>query len=709
MQPGIAPPLSLLPPLRQELALHPGPDAPDGSPTWTLHDPVVNRFFQLGWPAFEILSRWSLGRVSDLLAAVARETTLSLGLQDVEGLFQFLAQHHLLVARGMADTERLARAAASARLSKPMWLLKHYLFFRLPLVRPMPFLRAFMPRLKGVYTPGFWWLMLAVALAGLYGVSLQWDSFIGTFSGYGDWQGLLSIGLALSAAKVAHELGHAFTAYRHGCRVPHMGVAFMVMVPMLYTDTNEAWKLPSRRARLQIGAAGMAAELVLAACATLLWLFLPDGPLRAGVFLLATSTWLITLAINLSPFMRFDGYFLLSDAVNMPNLHERAFALGRWRLREALFGWGEPPSEDFTPRRRRLLIAFAYATWAYRLVLFLGIALLVYHLFFKALGLFLLAVELAWFIAWPIQREIKAWAAQRGRMRWNRPMRRTLLLMAGALAVLCVPWPRGVEAPAVLMAQHAQWLYAPVPAQLREIGVKHGEAVQAAQLLLQLDSAEWRHQLGQAQAREEQLRWQVQQQAFDGRLQGRGEALRQEWDASRAEVAGLLAMGRQLQVKAGFAGRVVGLNPALQPGAWLSRGERLVQVADPRGVRVETYVAEGALPRLEAGMDARFIADEPGLPRVDCEVESIDRIAVPQLDHPALASPHGGPIPATLGQDGRAVPHEARFRVRLHRCQGVEGTPRERLGSATIGRAPRSLAGDWLRGALAVFQRESGL
>ena len=91
---------------------------------------------------------------------------------------------------------------------------------------------------------------------------------------------------------VLHEMGHALTARHFGCRVPAMGVAFLVMVPVLYTDTNDAWKLQSRRARLLIGAAGMLAELTLAVWATLLWCFLPDGPLRAGVFLLASTTWI---------------------------------------------------------------------------------------------------------------------------------------------------------------------------------------------------------------------------------------------------------------------------------------------------------------------------------------------------------------------------------------------------------------------------------
>ena len=141
-------------------------------------------------------------------------------------------------------------------------------------------------------------------------------------------------------------------------------------------------------------------------------------------FLLATTTWVSTVLINASPFMRFDGYFLLSDFLQMPNLHARAFALARWDLRERLFALGEPAPEHF-PAARRGLILFAWATWIYRLVLFLGIAALVYHFFIKALGIFLFLVEIVWFIARPLWSEIGAWR-QRGaaiggsrRARWS--------------------------------------------------------------------------------------------------------------------------------------------------------------------------------------------------------------------------------------------------------------------------------------------------
>jgi putative peptide zinc metalloprotease protein len=698
-----------LPALRQELALHAGPADSNGVPTWTLHDPSDNRFFQLSWPAFEILVRWPLGNAQALLAAIEQETTLQVGEEDIADLLAFLTHHNLLAASSAQDSTRLAHVAAASRMSNAMWLLKHYLFFRVPLVRPMPFLRAVLPHISWFFTPTFWRVMLGVALLGLYFVSQQWDSFTGTFAAYSGWQGLLGIGVALSVAKVAHELGHAFTAYRHGCRVPHMGAAFLVMVPVLYTDTNEAWKLQSRRQRLQIGVAGMAAEVALAACATLLWNFLPDGALRAGVFLLATSTWLITLAINTSPFMRFDGYFLLSDLLDMPNLHERTFALARWRMREWLFAWGDEAPEAFSPNRQRFLIAFAYAIWIYRLVLFLGIAFLVYHLFFKALGIVLLGVELGWFIAYPIVREIAVWWRRRHELQWNRSTRRSSVLALFFIAIVIIPWPRGESAPAVLGAVQAQWLYAPAAAQVSKVHAVVGQTVKAGDTLVELDSPELRNQLGIAEARERQLRWQVQQQSFNEQTQQRGATVQQTLDAARTEVAGLQSLTDQLQLRANFDGKVVADNPALQPGAWIPRGEKIMQIANPRGIKVDAYVDEQAFAQIRSGASARFVADQPGLPHISCAVEDLDRIALGDLEQVALTSPYGGPIAAKRGNDGYIVPLEATFRVRLNRCDGMPGTQTEIIGSAIIGNSHQSFLGEWLRRIFAAVQREGGL
>ncbi|UXY15307.1 HlyD family efflux transporter periplasmic adaptor subunit [Chitiniphilus purpureus] len=698
-----------LPPLRQELSLHPGPVDPYGAPTWTLHDPAANRFYQLSWPAFEILSRWHRGDAAQVLAAVNAETTLQVGADDLEDLYRLLAGHHLLVGHDAAYTGRLAESAAAQRMSKTMWLLKHYLFFRVPLLRPMPLLKRLAPRLEWAFTPACWYALAAIAVFGLYLASRRWDEFTHTFSAYAGPEGLLGIGIALSFAKVLHEFGHALTAYRCGCRVPTMGVAFLVMWPVLYTDTNEAWKLRRRGERLRIGAAGMLSELALAALATLAWSFLPDGPLRSAAFLLATSTWLLTLAINASPFMRFDGYFLLSDWLEMPNLHERAFALARWRLREALFGLGEAPPESFTPGRQRFLLAFAFATWLYRLVLFFGIALMVYHLFFKALGLLLMVIELGWFIVLPIWRELRVWWSRRAALRWHRQTLRTAAVLALLALLVLVPWQGTVRAPAVLTAVRNQSLYAAQAGRIVGDAAREGQRVRAGERLATLVSPELEFRLRMAQAQEQALRWQVEQQPFATELQEAGDVLRRRWAGAREAVHGLIAQRRQLEVRAPFDGTVVETNAFLAPGAWLARGEKLFQIVGAEGgLKVEAFVGERDHALLDRSQGGRFIADLPEAGTLRCSRAEPDEVNMTVLPQPYLASSHGGRLPVVRNDRQELVPLQTTFRVRLTQC-GHAAVAGELPGVAILVRERHSLAQSAWTALLDLLQRERGL
>ena len=675
-----------------------------------LHDPAGNRFFQIGWPAFEMLSRWPLDDPEAIVASVNAETTLRLTMDDFESLVRMLHHQHLLVAASPADTGRLAHAAAAHKLSHAMWLLKHYLMIRVPLWRPMPFLRRFARYADIAYRPAFWIVVGLMAATGLVLVSRRWDEFIHTFHGYADLRGLIAIGAAIGCAKVLHEFGHAFTAHRYGCRVPTMGIALLVMVPVLYTDTTEAWKVPGRAERLRIGAAGMLTELALAALATLAWSVLPDGPLRAGAFLLATTTWIGTLTINASPFMRFDGYFLLSDWLDMPNLHDRAFAFGRWWMRERLFGFGDPQPEPCAPKRRRFLIAFSFATWLYRLVVFFSIALVVYHAFFKALGLMLFFVEFGWFIVRPIGREIAACWHRRADLRWRRETRRTAIVGALLLGFLVLPWHGGVGAPAVLGPLRAQGLYAPEAAYVTGDATiaRDGQRVHAGDVLAVLASPDLTHRLQAAQTDEALLNWQVEQQPFDDRLLVQGVALRRRWDAARETVAGLKAQVAQLTLRAPFDG-VVQTDDALAPGTWLPRGEHVFDVVGPVGVKGEAFVGEDDAARVAAGDSVDFVASLPELGAVHCRVEAVDRVNVATLDAPSLASVYGGPLPVQQ-QPGthQLVPLAALYRVRIGECPARTAWPREIDGTATIGGARQSFAWRALKNLASVLRREGG-
>ncbi|WP_448208322.1 HlyD family efflux transporter periplasmic adaptor subunit [Azospirillum sp. sgz302134] len=697
-----------LPPLREELSLHPGPRAPGGAPTWTLHDPSGNRFFRIGWAELEMLARWHLGTTDAIAAAVSAETTLAARPSQVEIFARFLWSHGLLQAFGDGALGRLKTQAKAARPPFLTWLLHTYLSFRVPLVRPDRFLRATMPLAALLYTPAF--LVLTI-LAGLTGGALvlrQWDAFLGTFPHFFTLEGAALAGLVLGGAKLAHELGHAYTARRYGCRVPSMGIVFLVLWPVPYTDVTDAWKLVSRRQRLAIGAAGMATELILAAYATLAWSFLPDGPARSVAFLLASSTWLLTLAVNLNPLMRFDGYFLLSDALDVPNLQDRAFALARWRLREALFGFGDPLPEVLPTRKRRIMLAYAYATWVYRFFLFLGIALLVYHLFFKLLGLFLMMVEIGWFILRPIQNELKAWVQGRAKFRPNRRLAATLGAALLGVGLLLVPWRGTVSAPAVLRAEQQAPIFVPRGAQLAEVRVSAGMAVEAGAVLFRFDSPDLLHDRDQAERKAEVARWRTEVQSLDRNLLERTQASWRELEAAQAEARGLAQEAEKLTVAAPFAGVIVDPADPLSPGEWLPEGMRLATLVEPRSALIEAYVPEEDLARVPVGAPGAFLADAGEDTWVPARVVAIAATSSRTLTEPAVASTYGGTVPTRMGRNETLVPETPVYRVLLRPEGGAPAPARVSRGIVRMDGAAESVLARLWRIALGVLLRESG-
>lgn len=700
-----------LPALRDELQLFEAARNHDGTPAWIIQDPVNNRFFRIGWLEFEMLVHWSGNDVATLIRAINESTPLNVTPADVRQMLSFLSDNQLLRLDRPADVANAAQQKARQRRSPLEWLVHNYLFFRVPLVRPQAALARLKPWLERVNMA---WVALVVGLltlAGLYLVSRQWDQFTHTLIDHFTWTGLLGYGVALLLAKTVHEMGHALVATRYGVRVAHMGVAFLVMFPMLYTDTGESWRLPSSRQRLAIASAGIGIELALAGVCTLLWSLTPDGALRNGLFFLATTSWVMTLAINASPFMRFDGYFILSDLLDMPNLHQRSGALARVWLRRVLLGWNDPWPEHQTPGRRRALIAFALTTWVYRLVVFLGIALMVYLFFFKALGIVLMLLEIHWFIARPVMQELKQWRDRRGEI---VPRRRWWLagLVAGGLILLLVPIQSRVEAYGVLRAAGQHTLHAPFGARITQMPTRR--TFQAGDVVFVLDS----EALGIAQDRSRQLA-----QAREVQLQGLiglpdGEQQRQSIESQKAVHEAEAQLNRdersRLVLRAPLEGTLVDVDPQLAEGVWVGPRQSLGMLVAPGRWVVDALVPEADLERVAPGQTVRLRTLSRSTQWFDGRVAAVDVARTTVLPDAMLEARFGGPLvtvpgPRLPGQTQLSdhVAQDALFRVRIE----VDGVPAELMTSTVrvqIDGASHSLLTRIGRSVAAVLIRESG-
>lgn len=698
----------VLPPLREDLRFVEGTPSADGSPTWVIVDSVRGKYYQIGWAAYQMLSRWKGRSAETVLTEIHAETTCGATRQDLEDLLKFLYRNHLMRDPPQGGYRTYAAHAEAARPQWLLWLVHRYLFFQIPLVKPDRFLRATLPYVERLFSRSVACLVLIIGLTGLYLVSRQWDTFTATVLHFFTPRGFALYLLCLAVVKVFHELGHAYTATRYGCRVPTIGIAMIIMVPMLYSDTSDAWRLTSRRQRAAIGAAGMVVECSLAAVALFTWNFLDDGVLRSLVFIMATTSLLMGVAINLSPFLRFDGYYVLSDLLGMPNLHDRAFAFGQWQLRKLLFGLDMPMPEPVSDARRRFLIWFAWAVWVYRFALFVGIALVVYHYFFKVLGIILFAFEIGWFIVLPIAREFKVWWNLRESIGQQGRAGISAGAMALLVAALFVPWSDRISLPAVLESTPHATLYAPAPGKIVALAIDEGRRVELGESLVVLESPTLEKDIALTRKRIEVERLKSLRQ-FAGQQELAKHQVRLETlKAHLTQLEGLQQRQSNLSLTAPISGIVTDRAEALHRGRWINKELPLAYIIAPAAEELHALAPETQVGYLQTGQSARFIPEGADRPSVAAKIVEIRDMDESSFTVPYLASLYGGEVPVREDAEHKLKPEASVYRVTL---QLAEGPPQwnQAVRGTVLVEGPRiSIARRiWEQGAR-IFIRESG-
>lgn len=695
-----------LPQLREDLQLLSGARQFNGDKSWLIYDPPRHRYFQIDVATVALLKNWNKGSVGDVRAAACVEVDVS--SRDIEQVVRFLYVNSLTLSPPEDDSSNYAAQAMAAKHSKSKWLIHNYLFFRIPIFHPHAFLKKTLSATEMFFSRTWWIFLGAVLCASLYLVMRQWDEFVHTFLHFFNLKGLALYMLSLAIIKSLHELGHAYALTRFGGRVATMGVAFLVMFPVLYTDTTDSWKLRSRRERLIVSGAGVGVELTIAVLATLAWAFLPDGPFRSAAFFAATTSWALSLAVNLNPLIRFDGYHFLSDAIGVQNLQARSFAFGRWSLRELLFDLGEPAPEQTTRSRRRGLTMFAWACWVYRFFLFLAIAVLVYTLFFKVLGVLLFMIEIAWFIVIPIYSELKQWWSRRTQIMARRRTQWLLACCLCALAVLLVPLQWTVKIPAVLEVSEQLALHAQGPGVIDAVRVAEGQAVLAGDVLFSIESPELENSVRLSQSRLRLVQARLDRTTVDAQDLEQITVLKRERMREKATLDGLYAQQQALQVTAPRDGVVVDLAEALHPGRWINDQLQLANLISVSGVRVRGYVSSEEVRRITAGAASTFVPDSIELDNIDGQILSIADTYAERISIPALTSRFEGDI-AVSETTYDLEPLGAWYNVVVELDEGIAMPKWETRGVVhTDGEAESLVAVAW-RQIMRVLVRESSV
>lgn len=668
----------------------------------TIEDNLRGRFFEVGAAEYRVLQQFDGSRTVQAIAGDGVSTSPDRTSQ-VLAVGQWLVQNNLATVDDADNTARLVGLAGKQREQRMMeWL--NPLSMKVRLFNPQPWLDR-IPLLGKVLFSRWmflaWLLLLTIAGACLFSRS---DDIAGSYRGIlagSRWVWLL---MAWVVLKVLHEAGHALACRRYGGRVTDSGVMFLFFTPLAWVDVSSCWSFPSRWQRIVVSAAGMYVELAVAAVAAIVWAGTGgESLLRDVCFQIVLMASLTTILFNANPLMKFDGYFILSDALGIANLYGKANQAIRqvWQL--LFFGWPATPPVSSHRLERWFLRIYGAGTAVWRVLVAIGL-LIAASVMFHGAGILLAMLAIAmWYVVPMVGRLPGLLRRGTGRTIHYPRLAAALTLLATAVAGagFLLQSPSVQSAPAVVQLKDEQILRAPLAGFVREVLVHDGDRVVAGQPLVILRNPDLELKVRTLGLESEASRLKARSLLDQKKLaawQAEVELANQlqvQLDESRKQLAAMT-------IAAPFDGIVFSRDLASLTGRYLEQGETALAVSRDtnREIVVSLDQKNSDALGLVAGHPMRAVFH--GLPVASCPVARINPRADTRPLHLALCAAAGGPLPVradvTAQAEGPSEPQllSPRFNVSLTPDPELA----ERLFPGQTGwvvfASPRTTLGAWL-------------
>ncbi len=686
----------LRPRLRDELSFR--LQSYGGVECYVIEDESAGAYYRIGLPEYTFLSlldgRTTVGEAVAHTASVLRAEAFT--EQQAAGICRWLVASKLIAT----DRPRTDRAATTEETAIRKATRINPLSLRVPLGCPHSILTALEPLFGVMFSligGGVWCLVM---LCGVWQVMPQADRLwheSAVILAPHNWWWIACFGLVL---KVVHEAAHGVACVRFGGRVREAGIVFLLLAPLPYVDLTSTWRLPKWQ-RIVTSSAGMLAELLVAALAAIVWANTHDEFLRQHLLRVILTAGVVTLLFNLNPLMRFDGYYILADLLELPNLaiHGRqllVYAAKRWLLGVAV------SCPEWPEGKRPLVALYGVASAVWRVVVSVSLIIAAATLF-EGVGLLLaVGAVFAWFLRplWQALRYIAVGAP------FERPRRTRFAIITAAASALIV-WGMtsvhewySVKLPGVVEYVDAAIVRAEASGFVEEVFVESGQMVVAGEPLVRLDNLPL-----ETQRRE--LRADVELSTLRGRVfqqQGELAAMRVEEDnvaALHKKLDELDHLCDALLIRAPRSGLVAATDLNSLPGCYISSGQELLVIGDPAEKEIRVLIAADQLDsapiNLGRAASVRLVGD--GCSAMGT-LRQVEPRATTHPPHPALCAGAGGPIAtkvsaqqaSSVGHDPQELlePHVVAY-VRLTRADSQQfGTGQ--LATVRIAGPTRSLA-----------------
>ncbi len=662
-----------------------------GEVSYIVRDPITFQSHRLDLADYsvvvEINEERSLHTVFSNL--VANE---SLDAEDEEKFYEFIVSLHQLGVLNLpfSDGDRLYRRFVAKRNAAKKQRLTGIFFFKVPLINPDAFLTRTMSIARFAFTKPFLIFWIALQCFALYLLASHWGRFIEQFDGFFQLRNLALLWGTMIGLKVFHEFGHAYACKRFQGHVPEMGAFFILFTPCAYVDATSSWAFTRKWQRLVVNFGGMYFELTIAAFAMIGWCLASPGVTSSFFHNVVFLASVLTIGFNVNPLMRFDGYYAMSDALEIPNLRQRATGAVQSLLKRTILGIDDGRCQG-APRMRVILCVYGVGCALYRITVVLSIATVIATKFFVvgiALGAIYFGTELT---KTAVKLFSYLWFADETKAVRGRGILYSVLLIAGLIYLSGgLHLPTHVHATGVVRAEVEHVVRAKTSGTVDSVRIRAGQRVQNSDPLAVLVDPLLSAKIDEADSRVRQS--EVLIRAYDQVDRARADQERESLAEHQANLEGILRDRDRLTIAAPGAGRVVDYVGRGAAGQYLARGDWVATIGDGRWL-IEVLLDEDqiALVKPEQGDPVFFRAASLPGEEVRGLVVAVQPVGSVKIDDVQFTQDAGGDIQVNPYTSEAA---RAFFRVSVaiepetaeHVRRGMTGTVRLTGEPAPLGR-----------------------
>ncbi len=469
-----------------------------GEPAYVVRDPMTlqsHRMDPADYAMFVAIAQdRQLGEVFDELVA-----NRVLSPDEEEHFYQFVFRLHQLsfLSLPVSDEKRLYQRYVHQKRARRKQKLVGFLFMQIPLLNPDAFLQRTMHHARHVFSRWFFALWLCLVTTAGFVLVTNFHQLLQPIQGVLLPQNLVLMWITLIGLKLVHEFGHAYACKHFDGYVPEMGVYLIVFTPCAYVDAGACWGFPRKRDRLIVCLGGMYVESICAAVAVLVWAMTAPGRIHDLAYNVILLAGVVTVLFNINPLMRFDGYYVLSDLLEIPNLRQRSTRYVKNIAKRILLSVRSPaPSGGI--RLRLILLTFGIAVTLYRVAITVGIATVV-AIKIPGLGIVLAGMVLGMFVVGALVGLTKyLWKAEETASVRRRAIAMSVVLLIGLPAlVLLLPVPSSVHAKGLFERANQSVIRAGVDGFVRAIPLGVGCQVKPGEILAELEHDTFRERVAE--------------------------------------------------------------------------------------------------------------------------------------------------------------------------------------------------------------------